>query len=1193
VSLRLLAAAGAVMIMLPAPAHAVTRSCGADGVANTASVLCAAPSGPCTATSVTMNAAIDVTDAGCLFDLGGRTLQIQKTFQMTGLGFIIVANAGDVTITGTGKLKARGDFVQPTGFIVSGGVINVTSSGSITIANGGMIDVAGDAAGEINLEASGDVTLQTGSAVQGIGISSFADSGQRFSDGGLIEITSTGGSVVVNGVITATGNNQAAGGEVDLSAARDVTITQAMDVSGGGGDGGAVAIDAGDAVTITKTIDVSSRVGGGFGGTMSISAGEDTLGGVVPGGTLTISGLNTTMKLNGSDAETSGGDGGDFDASSGGDMKLIGGSTAIQANGGGLYDGSGGTVFLESGDFDPNVLNPLDGSITISGAIIMQSGGDAGDGGSLDASAGRDLQLNGAIDVSGYDSGGDVSGDAGGAVVVSGGITARGSSALGDPGSVDLAAGLASDATLTVSSDIDASGGASDGSGQSISLAACGLTVSDNVKIDGHAGVSVSNTLGGSAIDLVSRKPMQLRPGSRYLANPGGVITTTHPPGQNPQIGAGAVFNPPAIDYAVTLGPYPSCPVCGDGIRQAGEVCDKGAAADGSCCNATCSAFTCPTVTPTVTHTPTPGGTSTSGGGPATPTSTVVIPHPTVTVSAAPTSTPTAAPTPTRTASATPVVTPTRTATPAPTQTPPVTIDHYKCYKAKTAQGTPAFVEQQVALEDAFESKLTSVLKTDSFCNPVGVNGQPIADPAGHLQCYRIRDAAGQPRFAARALDIDDAFGPRTLTVSKAKLVCIPTTRDGQPPPAHLDHFKCYTAKRPNGTTAFAEQQVTLADAFESKVTRVTEPATICNAVDADGGGVPSPAAQLHCYTIKDAPNQSRFVSQAVTATNELVSEQLTVQKPRVVCVPATRVAPPACGDGLLDPGEQCDDGNTTNGDGCGATCALESCGDGVVDAGEDCDHGASNGADDCCSTSCQVVDADGDGLCNHDDTCPADGDNDSDGDGFCVGLAFHPPKLGGGDPCSRAPGAGTWVKPSVVFIKLGPPSGDEKLSIKGAFAVPPGGAALALDLYGIRIRILDAQHATVLDEHIPGGAYLSSGQPVGWKSSGTPASKWTYIDKAAHPPAHAGIQKVTVVDKSATAPGLVTIVVKGIEGTYALAPGREPLTVTVALNDQALPGGGSPGTDQCGEVVFATSPATPACVFSGGLTLDHKLSCK
>ena len=34
----------------------------------------------------------------------------------------------------------------------------------------------------------------------------------------------------------------------------------------------------------------------------------------------------------------------------------------------------------------------------------------------------------------------------------------------------------------------------------------------------------------------------------------------------------------------------------------------------------------------------------------------------------------------------------------------------------------------------------------------------------------------------------------------------------------------------------------------------------------------------------------------------------------------------PACGNGTLDPGELCDDGNTSSGDGCSAQCQVESC---------------------------------------------------------------------------------------------------------------------------------------------------------------------------------------------------------------------------------------------------------------------------
>jgi cysteine-rich repeat protein len=55
------------------------------------------------------------------------------------------------------------------------------------------------------------------------------------------------------------------------------------------------------------------------------------------------------------------------------------------------------------------------------------------------------------------------------------------------------------------------------------------------------------------------------------------------------------------------------------------------------------------------------------------------------------------------------------------------------------------------------------------------------------------------------------------------------------------------------------------------------------------------------------------------------------------------------CGDGFLWAGhEGCDDGNKTDGDGCSAACMLESCGNGVVDEGEACDDGNGVNTDAC-----------------------------------------------------------------------------------------------------------------------------------------------------------------------------------------------------------------------------------------------------
>ena len=109
------------------------------------------------------------------------------------------------------------------------------------------------------------------------------------------------------------------------------------------------------------------------------------------------------------------------------------------------------------------------------------------------------------------------------------------------------------------------------------------------------------------------------------------------------------------------------------------------------------------------------------------------------------------------------------------------------------------------------------------------------------------------------------------------------------------------------------------------------------------------------------------------------------------------------CGDGLLQGAEECDDGNTMNGDGCNATCDLEigwqcptpgspcvaaSCGNGVREGAEECDDGNQVPYDGCSSTcqreaSCPggtCVAVCGDGLKFASEAC--DDGNLRDGDG-------------------------------------------------------------------------------------------------------------------------------------------------------------------------------------------------------------------
>jgi cysteine-rich repeat protein len=84
-----------------------------------------------------------------------------------------------------------------------------------------------------------------------------------------------------------------------------------------------------------------------------------------------------------------------------------------------------------------------------------------------------------------------------------------------------------------------------------------------------------------------------------------------------------------------------------------------------------------------------------------------------------------------------------------------------------------------------------------------------------------------------------------------------------------------------------------------------------------------------------------------------------------------------ACGDGIVDVGEACDDGNTTSGDGCSATCTLEVCGNGVVDAGEDCDDGNTTDGDGCSAVCADEVC--GDGIVQPGEDCDDGNTDDAD----------------------------------------------------------------------------------------------------------------------------------------------------------------------------------------------------------------------
>lgn len=142
------------------------------------------------------------------------------------------------------------------------------------------------------------------------------------------------------------------------------------------------------------------------------------------------------------------------------------------------------------------------------------------------------------------------------------------------------------------------------------------------------------------------------------------------------------------------------------------------------------------------------------------------------------------------------------------------------------------------------------------------------------------------------------------------------------------------------------------------------------------------------------------------TATGELCLEISSE-----ICVETTDtcdiVAGGCCGDGVVDDGEDCDDG-AIDSDGCSASCQNvgsssvgATCGDGILDyapdtGGEDCDDGNTTGGDGC-SANClhegavllsDIVSTCGDGSVDDGEDC--DDLNDTDGDGCSSSCLFE-----------------------------------------------------------------------------------------------------------------------------------------------------------------------------------------------------------
>lgn len=94
-----------------------------------------------------------------------------------------------------------------------------------------------------------------------------------------------------------------------------------------------------------------------------------------------------------------------------------------------------------------------------------------------------------------------------------------------------------------------------------------------------------------------------------------------------------------------------------------------------------------------------------------------------------------------------------------------------------------------------------------------------------------------------------------------------------------------------------------------------------------------------------------------VDETAETTTEETTAEETAEESTDDATTGDGVCGNSIIEPGEQCDDGNLSDEDGCLASCVDASCGDSFINMGvEACDDGVNDGSYGGCAANCAAL---------------------------------------------------------------------------------------------------------------------------------------------------------------------------------------------------------------------------------------------
>jgi hypothetical protein len=219
-------------------------------------------------------------------------------------------------------------------------------------------------------------------------------------------------------------------------------------------------------------------------------------------------------------------------------------------------------------------------------------------------------------------------------------------------------------------------------------------------------------------------------------------------------------------------------------------------------------------------------------------------------------------------------------------------LSHFRCYTLLSVSVDPVPPPRTVGVRDQFgptQVEVSTPWAPSFVCNPATKVVDGVTHPAlyafAHLACYSLAPQAS----ATRTIFIRNQFGDASAALQQPTLLCLPSLKDGGPPPPPrvAQHFKGFRAVG----GAASRELVTLIDQFGTEQVRLGAVRQLLTPVEKRRTGrapepIQRPAEHLKCYRIS-GPDAGR----TVRVTNQFTeSTELTVGAPTDLCAPATKV---------------------------------------------------------------------------------------------------------------------------------------------------------------------------------------------------------------------------------------------------------------------------------------------------------------